>query len=67
MLSIEECETAMKTALLQGERATLCRSELRRAAYLAQDRADLSEVVKCLSRHMSQPREAHLTQPKRLA
>ena len=38
-----------------------------RCAYLAQDRVDISEAVKCLARAMSKPRAGHLTQLKRVA
>eukprot|EP00971_Amphidinium_carterae_P045075 886811-Amphidinium_carterae.1 len=38
-----------------------------RAAYLGQDRVDISEAVKCLAKAMSSPREGHLMQLKRLA
>ena len=37
-----------------------------KAAYLAQDRPDISETVKCLSQFMSSPREAYLQDLKRL-
>ncbi len=37
-----------------------------RAAYLGQDRLDISEAVKCLSQAMANPREGHLAQLKRL-
>ena len=39
-----------------------------RCAYLAQDRADISETIKCLARGMSQPRRTgHMMQLKRVA
>ena len=38
-----------------------------RCAYLAQDRADISEAVKCLARGMSKPRIGHMIQLKRVA
>ena len=38
-----------------------------RCAYLAQDRADISEAIKCLARGMSKPRTGHMIQLKRLA
>ena len=38
-----------------------------RIAYIAQDRPDLSEAVKCLSQKMSNPREGHLSLLKRVA
>ena len=44
----------------------LYRSNTMRAAYLSQDRVDIAETVKCLSRAMAAPREEHLAQLKRL-
>ena len=38
-----------------------------RCAYLAQDRVDISEAIKCLARAMSKPRAGHMTQLKRVA
>ena len=38
-----------------------------RCAYLAQDRADISEAIKCLARGMSKPRFGHMIQLKRVA
>ena len=38
-----------------------------RCAYLAQDRVDISEAIKCLARAMSKPRAGHMTQLIRAA
>ena len=38
-----------------------------RCSYLAQDRVDISEAVKCLARAMSRPRAGHMTHLKRVA
>ena len=38
-----------------------------RCAYLAQDRADISEAIKYLARGMSKPRTGHMMQFKRVA
>ena len=38
-----------------------------RCAYLAQDRVDISEEIKCLARAMSKPNAGHMTQLKRVA
>ena len=38
-----------------------------RCAYLAQDRADIFEAIKCLARGMSKPRTGHMIQLKRVA
>ena len=38
-----------------------------RCAYLAQDRVDISEAIKCLARAMSETKAGHMTQWKRVA
>ena len=38
-----------------------------RCAYLAQDRVDISETIKCLARVMSKPRTGHMIQLQRVA
>ena len=38
-----------------------------RREYLAQDRVDISEAIKCLARAMSKPKAGHMTQMKRVA
>ena len=35
-------------------------------AYVAQDRVDISEAVKCLTRPMQEPRSGHMQELKRL-
>ena len=35
-------------------------------AYVAQDRVDIAEAVKCLTRHMKEPRSGHMQEIKRL-
>ena len=35
-------------------------------AYVAQDRVDIAEAVKCLTRHMKEPRSRHMQEFKRL-
>ena len=35
--------------------------------YLAQDRVDISETIKCLARAMSKPRAGHMMQLERVA
>ena len=35
-------------------------------AYVAQDRVDFAEAVKCLTRHMKVPRSGHMQELKRL-
>ena len=34
-------------------------------AYVAQDRVDVAEAVKCLTRHMKEPRSGHMQELKR--
>ena len=46
---------------------TTFRSGTMRCAYLAQDRLDTSEAIKCLSRAMSKRRAGHMTHLKRAA
>ena len=66
-LSASEAETIENSPLLDGEQATTFRSGTMRCAYLAQDRVDISEAIKCLARAMSKPRAGHMTQLKRVA
>jgi len=65
--STEESLKAEQTPLLSPSEATRFRSATMRAQYLAQDRSDIAEAVKCLSQHMAKPREAHVADVKRLA
>ena len=66
-LSATEANTIEDSPILEGEQATLFRSGTMRCAYLAQDRADISETIKCLARGMSKPRTGHMMQLKRAA
>ena len=66
-LSAAEAESIESSPLLEGAMATAYRSGTMRAAYLGQDRVDIAETVKRLSRAMAHPREGHLAQLKRLA
>ena len=52
---------------LDTERTTLYRSLVMRAQFLAQDRADLGEAVKSLTRKMRPPTDADMKDMKRLA
>ena len=51
---------------LTSEESTLPRSLVMKLAYVAQDRIDMAEAVKCLTRHVKEPRSAHMQEPKRL-
>ena len=66
-LSACEAETIEDSPILDGKHTTTFRSGTMRCAYLAQDRLDISEAIKCLARAMSKPRAGHTTQLKRAA
>ena len=66
-LSAIEAEAIENSPTLKGEQATTFRSGTTRCAYLAQDRVDILEAVKCLARAMSKPKAGHMTQLKREA
>ena len=66
-LNAQKCAEAEASDDLSGSLAALFRSGVMRCAYLGQDRVDVSEAVKGLSRHMARPKAAHLTELKRLA
>lgn len=55
-----------KSPLLNKDLASLYRSSVMRAAYLAQDRPDLGHAVKNLARKMVSPTEASMSDLKRL-
>ena len=55
-LSATESDAIENSSILEGEQATLFRSGTMRCAYLVQDRADISEAIKCLARQMSKSR-----------
>ena len=66
-LSATEADAIENSSILEREQATLFWSGNMRCAYLAQDRADISEAIKCLTRGMSKPRTGHMMQLKRVA
>ena len=66
-LSVEEAHDIESSSILSQDESTTYRSATMRAAYLSQDRVDITETVKTLSRAMATPREGHLGQVKRLA
>ena len=51
---------------LTSAESTLYRSLVMKLAYVAQDRVDITEAVKCLTRHMKEPRSGHMQELKRL-
>ena len=63
-LSTTEADAIENSPILEGEQATSFRSGTMRCAYLAQDRADISEAIKSLARGMSKPRTGHMMQLK---
>jgi len=65
-MSVDEAQNVEATELLKKDDQTKFRSGTMRAAYLSQDRVDITEAVKCLARAMSSPREGHMVQLKRL-
>ena len=51
---------------LTSAESTLFRSLVMKLAYVAQDRVDIAEAVKCLTRNMKEPRSGHMQELKRL-
>ena len=51
---------------LTSAASTLYRSLVMKLANVARDRIDIAEAVKCLTRHMKEPRNEHIQELKRL-
>ena len=51
---------------LTSAESTLYRNLVTKLAYVAQDIVDIAEAVKCLTRHMKEPRSGHMQELKRL-
>ena len=51
---------------LTSAKSTLYRSLVMKLAYVAQDRVNIAEAVKCLTRHMKEPPSGHMHELKRL-
>ena len=66
-LIVIEAEPIVNCPMLEGEQATTFRSRTMRCAYLALDRVDISEAIKCLARALSKPKAGRMTQLKRVA
>ena len=64
--SQEQVEACEASDLLVGMAATKFRSNVMCGAYLAQDRVDIAEGIKVLSRFMAKPRTGHLVELKRM-
>ena len=52
--------------LFVSAESALYRSLVMKLAYVAQDRVDIAEAVKCLTRHRKEQRCGHMQEPKRL-
>ena len=64
--TLDEVLSDMALPTVASDRISLFRSVVMRAAYLAQDRADIAEAVKTLARRMQGPTESDFTRLKRL-
>ena len=51
---------------LTSAESTMHRSLVMKLAFVAQERVDIDEAVKCLTRHMKEPRSGHMQELKRL-
>ena len=51
---------------LTSVESTLYRSLVMKLAYVAQDRVDIADAVKCLTRHIKEPRSGHMQELRRL-
>ena len=66
-ITAEALAKRMELSEVEPDRVRQYRSLTMRAGFLAQDRPDLSETVKCLARKMKSPTEADFGDLKRLA
>ncbi|CAE7031422.1 unnamed protein product [Symbiodinium sp. CCMP2592] len=66
-LKAEDVAKRLEMPTVAPDRISKYRSLVMRAAFLAQDRPDLSETVKCLARKMQGPTEADFGDLKRVA
>ena len=66
-LSAAEADAVENSPIFEEEQATLFRRGTMRCAYLAQDRVNISDTIKCLAQVMSKPRAGHMMQLKRVA
>ena len=51
---------------LTSAESTLYRSLVKKLAYVSQDRVDIAKAVKCLTRHMKEPRSGHMQELKKV-
>lgn len=66
-IAAEELAKRLELETVEPHRVSQYRSLTMRAAFLAQDRPDISECVKCFARKMQAPTEADFGDVKRLA
>ena len=64
--SEEQASQIESSEKLTSAESTLYRSLVMKLAYVVQDRVDIAEAVKCLTRHMKEPRSGHMQELKRL-
>ena len=57
-MSATEANLKLTTPTITPDRVSFFRSLVMRASYVAQDRPDIAEAVKCLSRRMHEPKES---------
>ena len=62
----EQTSQIENSGKLTSVESTLYRSLVMKLTYVAQDRVDIAEAVKCLTRHMKEPRSGHMQELKRL-
>ena len=65
-MSATEANLKLTTPTITPDRVSFFRSLVMRASYVAQDRPDIAEAVKCLSRRMHEPKESDFQDLKRL-
>lgn len=65
-MSAADAQLKMTSATISPDRVSFFRSLAMRASYVVQDRPDIAESVKCLSRRMHEPKECDFQELKRL-
>ena len=63
---VEQTVQIENSEKLTSAESTLYRSLVMKLAYVTQDRVDIAEAVRCLTRHMTEPRSGHMQELKRL-
>ena len=62
----EQTAQIENTEKLTSVESTLYRSLVMKLAYVAQDRVDIAEAVKCLTGHTKEPQSGHMQELERL-